>query len=207
MGPLPDDDAGDDAEPADAGSAAPYRVVLLHGHGELPSSLDHVAAELRRSLGVGVVQPAGGHRVPAGLAWWPDGHEEPDERSVSELAAAGNTFIGFSQGGAMALAVAAQRLQRGDGTARAVVVGGFLPGSAAVPSAPAQVLVVHGDDDTVVDPFHAELVVRRCRRNGCTVSLQHHDGGHEWGAAVTAAVLDWLRSTAGTPAAGTDERS
>jgi predicted esterase len=73
-----------------------------------------------------------------------------------------------------------------------IVVAGFLPGTGAVPER-AEVLVVHGLDDTVVDPFHGELVARRCRRHGCQVTELHHPGGHHWDDEVTRGVLAWLQ--------------
>ena len=204
-------------ERSDDRPPAAYRVVLLHGHGDSPASMAPIAEALRQRTGAIVVTPAGPHRVAASggtdaRAWWPDDAEGPDGETIAGVLAAAPddptatngplAFVGFSQGGAMALAVAAAHQRGGrdarrattDGSAGAMavaVVSGFLPGDAVVPEG-AAVLVVHGRDDTVVDPFHGELVARRCRRHGCVVDEQHHDGGHTWDDAVTALVARWL---------------
>lgn len=198
---------------------APYRVVLLHGHGEEPAAMASIATALRERTGATVRTPAAPHRPgdagPAGHdregagpgAWWPDGAEGPDETTIAAVLADAMApgdgpvaFVGFSQGGAMALALAAAHRRAGTAgphgasaatTVAVAVVSGFLPGDAALPVG-AAVLVVHGRADDVVDPFHGELVARRCRRNGCAVDEVLHDGGHAWDGAVTDAVARWL---------------
>ncbi len=121
----------------------------------------------------------------------------------------GVLIAGFSQGGAMAAALAAavvtasaaavatnvvgERLLR---RVRLVVVAGFLPEPLDVAMAPAdsdlRVLVISGEQDTVVDPFHGALLARRFRRRGWTVDEHSHPGGHQWNGAVTDLAAAWL---------------
>ena len=105
---------------------------------------------------------------------------------------------GFSQGGAMAVAVATHLARHRPALGlQLVVVAGFLPGEVELthlpPASNAHALVVLGDADEVVDPFHGELVARRLGRCGWTVTQWHHPGGHQWHEAITAEVLGWLR--------------
>jgi predicted esterase len=189
-------------DPPTAGTAP--LLVVLHGHGSAPQFVAPIAETLAARTGSVPWCPSGPHRVPddgngEGRAWWGPDDEGPlaeHVRSVVDVLERHGGAVriaGFSQGAAMALAVAAAYTAAVPGARPAViVVAGFLAGDTAVPAG-ADVLVVHGDADEVVDPFHGDLVARRCRRNGCDVTEFHHGGGHVWDDAVTAAVAGWLR--------------
>jgi len=178
-------------------------LVVLHGHGSAPWLVAPIAEDLAQRTGSVPWCPPGPHRVAgddgAGFAWWGPDDEGPAAdhvRSVVDVLARHGGAVriaGFSQGASTALAVASAYTEAVPGARPAViVVAGFLAGDAAVPSG-ADVFVAHGDTDEVVDPFHGDLVARRCRRNGCDVTEFHHGGGHVWDDEVTAAVADWLR--------------
>lgn len=109
----------------------------------------------------------------------------------------GVLVAGFSQGAAVAVALAAAAVrQRARRRLRVVVVAGFLPEPLDVPSAPEtadlRLLVITGEHDTVVDPFHGELLARRFRRRGWDVDECSHPGGHQWDGAVTDLASVWL---------------
>lgn len=182
-------------------------LLLLHGHGDRPETFAPIGAALVAGTDWQLRCPAGPHRLgdgSLGLAWWADDEEGPTEATLSyllDLVAAGTpaasdaplALVGFSQGAAMALATAAAlAARRGTRALRVAVVAGFSPGDGSVAPPGSDVLVVHGDADEVVDPFHGELVARRCRRNGCTVEELRHPGAHHWDARVSAMVRTWL---------------
>lgn len=187
--------------PAAADPMARPAMLLLHGHGEDPARVQPVGRALVAGDGPTLVCPAAPHALGGGgYAWWTDDEEEPAEATIEALAAAvppGTSSLciaGFSQGGATAL-VAAARLAAltPDRPLAVVVVAGFLPGTGVTLPERTPVLVVHGLDDDVVDPFHGELIARRLRRQGCDVTEASHPGGHVWTDEVTARVRAWLR--------------
>ncbi len=206
---TPSPTAGDPAarDPADYPATA---ALLLHGHGEEPEGLAPIAQQLREALRCLLHCPAAPEeRLPSGgmaRSWWPADRDGPHPEAVAGLAASLEhvadhqhvIIAGFSQGGAMAVAVADHlaRQRRALGL-RLVVVAGFLPGEVALthlpPASNAHALVVLGDADEVVDPFHGELLARRLSRSGWTVTQWHHPSGHQWHETVTAEVLGWLR--------------
>jgi predicted esterase len=162
-------------------------VLLLHGHAGSPEAMAPVADALASGLRARVLVPRGPLAVDGGFAWWDDGAEGPDAALVQALReavqGAGEVIIaGFSQGGALALA-----LPFGD---RLACVSGFMPGEA--PGHRPSVLIAHGHADEAVDPMYGRMAARRCRAAGCAVVEHWHDGGHEWLPSVTDALRAWL---------------
>ncbi|MFN0090826.1 MAG: alpha/beta hydrolase, partial [Acidimicrobiales bacterium] len=173
-----------------------------------PDALGGVASELA-AAGVHVVAPRGPQRAGDGWAWWdPDGDEAGGAARAAEVLAelfadAAHRLgigpsrwaaVGFSQGGALALA-AALRPPAGFVLRAAVCVGGFLPAGpspAPAPGTPLDVLIAHGESDAEVDLAHAERAARLAERAGARVAFELHPGGHLWPEALTARVLSWL---------------
>jgi predicted esterase len=159
-------------------------VLLLHGHGGSPDLMAPVAHAVSAATRARVLVPRAPLAVDGGWAWWGDDDDGPAEHLVDSLAAVVTgvdevVVAGFSQGGALALA-----LPFGD---RVACVGGFLAGQA--PGHRPSVLIAHSDDDPTVDPQYARMAARRCRAAGCTVVEHWHDGGHAWPPSVTEALL------------------
>ena len=188
-------------DPPEAGTAP--LLVLLHGHGSGPDLVSPLGHDLARRTGSVPWCPPGPHPVTGdggdGRAWWGPDDDGPDADTVDAVVSVvlrhGGTvrIAGFSQGAAAALAVAnACTTASPPLRPTVVVVAGFLPGDGGVPN-DCDVLVVHGDADDVVDPFHGDLVARRCKRHGCAVTEVRHPGGHVWDDAVTSIVADWLQ--------------
>lgn len=176
----------------------PLRVVLLHGHAGSPESLLEAAVALADRAPVQVVLPRGPLEAEDGWAWWPVGSTCPPAvvAAVAALVTADarpTVLAGFSQGGAMALLVAATSASPPAGLA---VVAGYVPDQLDAPG-PASadlppVLVVHGEADDAVDPLHGRLVARWCERAGAAVTSVVYDAGHDWVPETTAALADWL---------------
>lgn len=173
------------------------RLVLLHGHDSSPDRLATLADGLRAAF------PAAEVAVPAGTcpvgeetwAWWDDDGPLTSAAAALEslrddVAIHGAVVIGFSQGGALALAAA---LTPGTGVAGAVCAGGFLPEGVEVAGVGPALLLLHGDDDEVVDVFYAETLERTARRAGLDVELQTYPGGHDWSADAVDRIAGWLR--------------
>jgi phospholipase/carboxylesterase len=202
-------------------TATPPLLVLLHGIGADERDLLALAGALDPRFLVASVR-APYEAAPMGYAWYAiDWRNSPAtydlvqaERSREALAALlpeltarhgtdpARTFLfGFSQGAAMALALA---LTRPDLVRGAVLhSGGALPGLAArVPPAEAlrrlEALVLHGVDDDVV-PVRAGRATRDLLAPllGDRLTYREHDAGH----FVTQATLDdavaWLAARAG----------
>ncbi|MFN0027405.1 MAG: alpha/beta hydrolase [Acidimicrobiales bacterium] len=208
----------------DAMTASPLTTVdgvLLHGHDEVPDSLLAVAERWRHHHGLVLARPAApllSDEAGVGRAWWKADEEGPHAQTVTELLdllspaqspaqspalspARPVLIAGFSQGAALAAALAAAAVrERGMRRLRVVLVAGFVPEPLDVPAAPEsadlRMLVISGDDDSVVDPFHGELLARRFRRRGWTVAERNHPGGHQWDDVVTDLVSGWLTDQA-----------
>jgi phospholipase/carboxylesterase len=198
----------------------PALLVLLHGIGADENDLLPLAAALDpRLLCASVRAPY--EAMPMGYAWFaldwsasppaPDLAQAEESRAalsslLPELAARHGTdpertfLFGFSQGAAMALAVA---LTRPDLVRGAVLHSGrVLPGlEAGVPPdalARLEVLALHGVDDDVL-PVERGREIRDllAPRLGARLTYREHDAGH----FVTQATLDdaaaWLAARAG----------
>lgn len=190
--------------PHRADHAAPERrpvLVLLHGHGDEPDAFRTRGRHLVDADTWTVLCPVAPHELPeGGRAWWTVDEDTPAEATLGAIMAAippetrTVCITGFSQGGAVALRLAQRCSETRPQTRCSVAaVSAFLPGDAVVLPAGTEVLVVHGAQDEVVDPFHGELVARRFRRQDCNVTEAHHDGGHVWDDDVAGAVRAWLR--------------
>ncbi len=194
--------------------------LLLHGHDEVPDSLAAVAARWQQTHGLVLARPAApllSDEAGEGRAWWRTDEEGPGADTLQALLdllapwpprRLGDhplpnhrsvLIAGFSQGAAVAAAVAAAAVRDRslqDSRVMVVVVAGFLPQPLDVPAAPPgadlAMLVITGALDAVVDPFHGELLARRFRRRGWDVAEASHPGGHQWDGAVTDIAAAWL---------------
>lgn len=180
------------------------RLVLLHGYDSSPDAFADVAAAVAEGLpAVRVIAVPGPVVLPSGtLAWWDDNtadsggapaalawlttelEREPDEPTV---------IAGFSQGGALALAAGFAGLANVVGFA---CVGGFVPDDTLVTATELPLFIGHGENDEVVDPFHAESLARRASKAGINHHLETHDGGHVWPPSMSEAFVSWLESLA-----------
>jgi phospholipase/carboxylesterase len=180
-------------------ASRPLRLVLLHGHAGSPESLLEAAVALSDAAPVQVVLPRGPLVAGEGWAWWEVGSDcAPEVRAgVADLVGADprpTVLAGFSQGGAMALLVAARS---GAAPVGLVVVAGYVPDElASRPAADAPlppVLVLHGEGDDAVDPLHGRQVARWVERAGAqVVTSTTYDAGHDWAPETTLALVDWL---------------
>lgn len=194
----------------------PRVLVVLHGHGDDPAALVPRRNELDPHGRWTVVVPTGPVRLADGSPAWFD---EGDAADVARLrhavtgaigagaAAAGAApedvvVVGWSQGGAVALALAAW--PEGPTVAAVAAVAGWLPGFegvtwAARPGLP--VLVVHGEDDEVVPLPMGRSAARHLERSGAEVALRLHPVGHQLTTDMLADVARWLDGQAQVGAA------
>ena len=192
--------------------------MLLHGHDDDPAAR-RGAAEAMAPVAWDVVVPDGPVATADGRrAWWrsdDDGAPFPADVDaaiavVDETVArcAGVTPVvlaGFSQGGALALALAV-----GDPAAapdRAVIAGvvaisAWLPDLAALPAdltafagRRTPVLVAHGGDDDDVPLLLGRSAARLLDRHGVPTSFVTLDVGHVV-EPFAPAVLDWIGAVA-----------
>jgi phospholipase/carboxylesterase len=150
----------------EADDAALPLVVGVHGLGDNPDSFCHVFGELRAR--VRVACPRAFSRHGRGWSWFPLG--KPDAQQAIDIAAAADRLgdaiaalaasrrapglpivTGFSQGGALALALA---VRRPGSIRRAVPMGGWLPPGLHPPQGRrvAPITALHGEADSRV-PF------------------------------------------------------
>ena len=174
-------------------------LVLLHGHDSMPGALLHVADAVRaRFSHVSVRLLTGPVRLASGrFAWWDEA--DPQFSSAGgalewirpKLAERPAIVAGFSQGGALALAVWSAGLEAVAGVAS---VGGFLADDhpLAAGARSRSLFLGHGEADDIVDVFHAETLIRQATRLGISHGSLVHAGGHEWTPDVTEAFLLWL---------------
>ena len=175
------------------------KLLLLHGHDGHPGDLLLVAEAVRSRVSpVSVVVPAG--PVPLGngrFAWW-NGDDGPAGAVASLASFFGDEPVvvaGFSQGGAVALALSGQR-----GVVGVASVGGFLHDPADLSETVASLFLGHGRSDDVVDVFHAESLARRTGRLNMNTEFVLHDGGHEWPLSVTDRFVQWMAARQGDTA-------
>ena len=190
-----------------SGRPARHLVVLLHGYGA--DGLDLIdlarmwAPRLPDALFVAPNAPERCGGLPFGYEWFPLSFRDPSEylRGAEGAAPILNTFldgeqdrlglvdpvtalVGFSQGAMMALHVG---LRRPGGIAGIVGYSGLLPGSERLAPerltteivARPPVLLVHGEDDDVVDPAHLDTAAAALDRIGVAVEKHLRPGlGH-----------------------------
>ena len=103
------------------------------------------------------------------------------------------TLTGFSQGGALALAVAAS--SDGGPTPRAVAsLGGYLLARDELDfarMAGLPVLVAHGVDDEMIEPLRGRAAARAMHRAEAIVQWSEVDGGHVLAGPLVTALVDW----------------
>ncbi len=183
----------------------PGVIVALHGHGDEPDSARSWAARVSPA-GWEVVAPAAPLDADGVASWFSSGSRGADQAQLSaavdavrEIAtrvrAAGRPLVvvGFSQGGAVALEVAA----RGVAVEAVVAICGFMAESdhlgaerEIAPRSP--VLVLGGERDDHVPAFMSSDAAAVLAGHGADVELDLLDMGHEVGEPATSAVLDWL---------------
>ena len=112
--------------------------------------------------------------------------------------------VGYSQGGAMALLLAADLAT--NGVVAAVSVCGWLPDVEGRPepasvearfARPCRVLVLNARDDQVVPIDFGEAAAVALRSEGLTVDFLEVEGGHHPGPEVLAAAGEWLSRPSG----------
>ncbi len=161
-------------------------LVLLHGHAGHPRTFTGLAPAL--ALVAPVARP-----LAQGLpTWWSDDSDGPSDDDVDHVVLPDGPVVlgGFSQGAAMALAVAARRPE----VVGLVLVAGFLvePPADWQHSKRPLTLCMHSDDDEIVDPFLGARLARWIHQSGCEVSENHYDGGHQWTSEVDRRVIEWV---------------
>jgi predicted esterase len=189
--------------------SAVRRIAFLHGHNGRPDAYD--LGEFATELGSTDIRRLTGPVIAsAGFSWWADAlGQTPDaaavavlERTVGDQLGLAfddtpTVFVGFSQGGAAALALAL--LGTRTTVAAVVCVAGFLPvdvptgvGAVADPEASPRIVFVHPADDEVVDVFLAERAARLLAKAGYDTELLEIDGGHAWTTEAAHTVVSAL---------------
>ena len=164
------------------------RPLFLHGHDVDPASLRELTEALGAELLPGPLVLGDG----PGRAWFEPGEPAGDACVLvrASTGVVGRTLIGYSQGAALAFALACD----GDSPPDSVVcVAGFVADDVD-PScfAALRLLVAHSDDDEVVDSFYAGLLARNAVNAGAAVVQVSYDGGHIWTDEITEIVRGWL---------------
>ncbi len=170
-------------------SGEPVSVVLLHGYDSTPSAMMPVAdAIAKRFSRVSIEIPAGPIPVQPATGAWFDGERAAEAANLFAARLHGPAvLIGFSQGAALGLTVAAVTAAEVRGVAS---LSGFLPDDVTV--APQCALFVgHGEDDEVVDAFHARRLIRLATAVGTPVQQSFADYGHTLPSALEP-LLAWL---------------
>lgn len=199
-------------------SARPL-LVLLHGADDDPSDMlawTGVLDPLERWRAVAVAAPFGS--AAEGRVWFrtsPRGPEPADVRhalarldaTIEYLCGRGSeeardvVVVGYSQGGAMALVVAADPTTRP--VRAAVSVCGWLPdvegwsfGAVDRAGSRARFLVLNTRADDVVPVDFGDAAARALDAVGLPVELLVTEGGHQPGEETLVAVRDWLDALA-----------
>jgi phospholipase/carboxylesterase len=196
-------------------AAAARLVVALHGHEDDPRALadrlDSWTAPDRL-----LVTPESAFRTEVGPVWFHSDDDGPVEaevvssldridRDIAEACATHGldrsqvVVGGYSQGGALALALALRGAGSAEPLAGVYVVSTWLPHiESVVYDAPGlaasgtPVLVVHGADDEVVIVQQGRSAARFLKRHGVTVDYVELPGGHHLGPPADAVVAHWL---------------
>ncbi len=157
-------------------STAITSVVLLHGYDSTPSAMMPVADAIAKQFPrVSIAIPAGPIPVPpARGAWFQDDRSIEAANAFAAGLSGATVLIGFSQGAALALTVAAVTGAEIRGVAS---LSGFLPDDVTVAQRCA-LFVGHGEDDEVVDAFHGRRLVRMASAAGTPVQQSFAEYGH-----------------------------
>jgi predicted esterase len=172
------------------------RLIALHGHGDEPDAFGARIQPWFSPLAAEIVTPPGPIALDTGRAWFNDG--SPGELTAlvaaldDTLEGPDDVIVGWSQGTAAALAYAMHEPTR-PVHALAGIAGWFptLDGHHLAATPGLSLLLVHGDDDEVVDPMLGRSAARLAERNGADVRWSTIDAGHELDAAIPT-VLSWL---------------
>ncbi len=179
-------------------------LVVAHGHGSDAATAAALAGGIDPDGRADHVTPEGPVPVDgAHRAWFEGGSAESIRHGAEVLraalaaseAGAPRVVVGWSQGGAAALAALATP---GAPTVDALVLlGAFLADAPGLDYdlsllAGTQVLIQHGEHDDVVPSFFAEDLATTLRAVGVTVELQLVPLGHELDRAAVAAVATWV---------------
>jgi pimeloyl-ACP methyl ester carboxylesterase len=169
------------------------QFVLLHGHDSRPGALLPIADALRAAPALAecdVRLLTGLHRLrpDQGWAWWTDDDHIPAATAwLSDQLQDDTIVIGFSQGGALAVALGATGHQLVCGV---VSIGGFAPEGVDVSTMSVPLLLIHGENDEVVDAMYAEHLAKRVRMAGGSVDVLMHNGAHELPTSFDP-LVDW----------------
>jgi phospholipase/carboxylesterase len=196
----------------------PATLILLHGHDDDPAA----AAEPARAMaGVAwnVVVPHGPVATGGGRrAWWRnDDDGAPVDADVAEAVTVVDDLVrkyagvvpvvlgGFSQGGALALALALRAAPPADVDAAlggAFAIGSWLPDLVGLETdvtraaeRPLPVLIGHGEDDEAVPLILGRSAARLLARSGVPVTFVPLEVGHELTPFI-GPVSDWAVAVA-----------
>jgi phospholipase/carboxylesterase len=194
-----------------AASPASPTVCLLHGLGGDEKSMwvfGHVLPP-----GWGVLAPRGAFPHAAGGYSWTaqgdslnisgfDSSAQLLSRFLTEAAGVAGSdperplWLGFSQGGALAVAA----LLRGVPAVACAVLAGFVPDGAEGSWPGAPVFWAHGARDEDVPLARAREDILRLRAMGAQVEACEADVDHRVGAACMSALSRWIHALPGSPA-------
>lgn len=193
-----------------AADAALPLVIGVHGLGDGPESFCHVFDDLRAK--VRVACPRAFSRHGRGWSWFPIDADDATKAAaigaaadrladaIDRLAAArrapGKPVVsGFSQGGALAFAIA---VRRPASIARAVPMGGWLPEPlwpvAGAPIAP--ITALHGESDARISIDRSRAAVDALASRGAAATLRAFPGvGHAIPPEVRGALYGAIEQT------------
>jgi predicted esterase len=188
-------------------------LIVLHGYEDEPGGrIDPSALD-----GWRVVTPRGPIERPGGPAWFASDDDGPVsahlvhaldqlDELVGREAQAGSRVVvgGYSQGGAVALALALRAERRSAADLRGVFcVNGWLPHDDAVTYDPTRLvaagtpaLIVASEGDEVVPVQSGRSAARVLERGGVAVTYVEVPGDHHPGLDAFSAVADWLDALA-----------
>lgn len=192
-------------------------VVLLHGYQDDPSSWLGLTDTLDPGGRFDFVIPRAPFETPGGPAWFAaDLERSPDERladsltaldaliateaAALDLAPTATTVVGYSQGGATALALAF-RAGRPVTYAAVAVLAGYLPSAEDLEwdfitaAGVTKTLIVHGTDDEAVPVLQARSATKVLGRNDVDYDFAEVDTGHGLGPTLVAPLIRWLETT------------
>lgn len=196
---------------------SPRLLVLLPGYGDRPERFIARVDDLDPSnqWSVVVLEP----RLPreTGPYWYDvdadgpltselDGSVDAVRRELAALSsltgidAASMVLVGFSQGGALAMALLLDP-DHDPAPAAVAVLAGYLPHRAdsAVDLTRAEgrpVLLAHGRDDELIEPLRGRSAARALQRAGAAVTWVETEGGHRFDDPLIAPLRAWLAALA-----------
>jgi len=199
-----------DIQPPERGASGTSQrtLVVLHGHGGIGSAAATLAAAIDPDGTAVHVTPDGPVVLRTGEHAWFDNGSASSIRTAGAVVRGalegvdgpGVVVVGWSQGGAAALAaLALEDAEPLPGVVGLALLGSFLadaPGLhydlsrlAGVP-----VLIQHGSDDDVVPAFFAADLAHALTDAGVEVDHREVPLGHELDDAAVAEVAEWVTS-------------